>query len=51
MLSWIFGAETSFSKALVYNLLSCSALLLFGAFAYVVLVGFPSAVAMLANRK
>jgi hypothetical protein len=51
MLSWIFGAESSFSKALVYNLLSCSALLLFGAFAYTILVGFPSVLAMIANRK
>ena len=51
MLAWLFGAESSFIKALVYNLITCSALLLFGAFVYAVLIGIPAVTVKLANRK
>lgn len=51
MFSWLFGAENSFLKALVYNLLSMAALLVFGAVCYVVLVGFPAITVSLSNRK
>ena len=41
MFAWLFGAESSFSKALVYNLLTGSVLMLFGAVVYSTLVGLP----------
>ncbi len=50
MLAWLFGAETSFSKALVYNLLTGSVLMLFGAICYSALVGFPLAVNALSKK-
>lgn len=42
MLAWLFGAEDSFSKALVYNLLTFSVLSLFGALVYAISVGIPA---------
>lgn len=50
MFSWLFGAETSFSKALSYNLLTGSVLMLFGAAVYSLLVGFPLAINSIANK-
>lgn len=51
MLSWLFGAENSFFKALIFNLLTMAALLIFGAVCYVVLVGFPAVAVSLSNKK
>ncbi|MCQ2461324.1 MAG: hypothetical protein MJ115_04190 [Clostridia bacterium] len=50
MLAWLFGAETSFSKALTYNLLIGSVLMLFGAVVYSTLVGLPLAINSIAKK-
>ncbi len=50
MLAWIFGAESKFSNALAYNLLTASVLALFGAVLYGIFVGLPVAVVSLANK-
>lgn len=50
MFAWLFGAESSFSKALIYNLLTGSVLMLFGAVVYSALVGFPLAISSIANK-
>ena len=51
MLAWIFGAETKFSNAIAYNLLTASVLMLFGAILYGIFVGLPVAVVSLANKE
>ena len=51
MLAWLFGAETKFSNALAYNLLTGSVLMLFGAILYGVFVGIPVAVVSIANKE
>ncbi|MBQ0135591.1 MAG: hypothetical protein KBS43_02525 [Oscillospiraceae bacterium] len=50
MFAWLFGAETSFTKALVYNLLTGSVLMLFGAFLYSAFIGLPLAVNNIAKK-
>ena len=51
MLAWLFGAETKFSNALAYNLLTGSVLMLFGAILYGLYIGLPVAIVSLANKE
>ncbi len=51
MLAWLLGAENSFSRALLYNILTFNLLLIFGIFVYGITIGLPMLVMKFTDNK